>query len=165
MATRGVVVREGITTGLIGAIVIAVWFAVLDAVRGEMFATPIGLGTALGTMFTGRYTPPGPAAAMTIYTMFHFAAFIIVGLIFAWVVNAAERAPSALIGFLGLFVAVEVGFIGFTQMLAIDADSRLPWLQVGLANVLAAAAMGYYMWRQHPGLAKRVDRVLAGAPE
>jgi hypothetical protein len=159
------VVREGVTGGMIGALVIALYFAVLDAIRGEMFATPIMLGSSVASLFLEGATIPGPAVAIVIYTLFHFAAFMVVGLIFAWVVNASERTPSALIGFLMLFVAFEIGWLGFTQMLSEGAFGRMSWLQVFVANLIAAAAMGLYMWRQHPSLPKRVGAMLAGAPE
>lgn len=164
-AIRSRVLSEGVTAGLVGAVVIAVYFAVLDAIRGDMFATPILLGSALASLFLDPATIPSPAAAFVLYTLFHFAAFVLVGLIFAWVANAAERTPSALIGFAGLFVAFEIGWIGFTQMLAKSGLGELSWLQVGAANLIAAAVMGYVIFRRHPGLGRRVDAVLAGGPE
>ncbi len=163
MSTGNEVAREGIAAGLIGAIAIAVWFAILDAIQGQLLATPIMLGTSLGTLFLAGDTP-GRAAAFLGYTVFHFALFILIGLIFAWVVNKAERTPSAMIGFIGLFVAFEVGWIGWTTVLA-QGFGEITWLQVFLANVIAAGSMGWYMWRQHPGLPSRVSEVVAGRPE
>lgn len=163
MATGNAVAREGISAGLIGATTIAVWFAILDAVQGRMFATPIMLGNSLGSLFLGG-DPPSKAGAFIGYTAFHFALFIVVGLVLAWVVNASERTPSAFIGFAGLFVAFEVGWIGWTTVLA-QGFGELTWLQVFAANLIGAGSMGWYLWRQHPKLAGRVDRVLAGQPE
>ena len=163
MATGSPVVREGISAGLIGAIAIAVWFAIIDGVRGEFLATPILLGRTLGSLFLGG-DPPSSAGAFVGYSLFHFIAFILIGLVFAWVVNASERTPSAFIGFAGLFIAFEIGWIGWTTVLARGLGD-LSWLQVFVANLIGAAAMGFYMWKQHPGLGKRVDGVLAGRPE
>lgn len=165
MSTKSQVIREGVSAGLIGAVVIALWFALLDAMRGEMFATPIMLGTALDSLFLGDASAPSPAAAFISYTLFHFLAFTVAGIIFSYVVNAAETTPSAFIGFAGLFVAFEVAWIGMTTVLSQSAFGNLSWLQVGAANLIAAAAMGYYMWRQHPALPKRIGAVLAGAAE
>ena len=96
--------------------------------------------------------------------MFHFAIFTLLGLAFAWTVNQAEKAPSVLIGVIGLFVAFEVGWTGFTSVLA-EGFGQLTWLQVLVANLIAAAAMGFYMWRQHPSLARRVDASIGGRLE
>ncbi len=163
MSTGNRVAREGISAGLIGATAIAVWFAIIDAVRGELLATPVMLGNSLASLFL-QGESPGRAAAFIGYTLFHFAIFCVIGLVFSWVVNSAEKVPSAFIGFLGLFVAFEVGWIGWTTVLA-EGFGEITWLQVFIANLVASGAMGWYMWRQHPQLAGRVSDQLAGAPE
>ena len=158
---RRTIVREGVSAGLIGATAIAVWFGVLDALAGSLLATPIMLGASLATLFT-LDAPPAPAAAFLLYTVFHFAIFTGIGLFFAWVVSLAEEAPSALIGFIGLFIMFEVGWVGWTTVLA-QGFGDLTWLQVFLANLIGAAAMGFYMYRQHPALPRRVSQVLVTA--
>ncbi|WP_337172753.1 hypothetical protein [Gemmatimonas aurantiaca] len=163
MSTNNAIAREGISAGLIGAMAIAVWFAILDAMRGDLLGTPVMLGNSIASLFLDGQLP-SRAGAFLGYTLFHFSVFCIVGLVFSWVVNSAERTPSAFIGFAGLFVAFEVGWIGITTMLA-RGFGELTWMQVFVANLIAAAAMGAYMWRMHPALPRRVDAALAGAPE
>ncbi len=160
MSTSNRTVREGISAGLIGASAIALWFGILDAISGNIFATPVMLGKSLGSLFLSGAEPSG-AGAFLGYTVLHFALFIGIGLVFSWVVNAAEKVPSALVGFLGLVVAFEVGWVGWTTVLS-EAFGLLTWLQVFIANLVGAAAMGLYMWRQHPALPGRVGAVLAG---
>jgi hypothetical protein len=152
------VIREGVSAGLIGATAIAAWFGVIDAIAGTLLATPIMLGASLSTLFAADASP-APATSFVLYTLFHFAMFTAIGLFFAWVVSLAEEAPSALIGFFGLFVMFEVGWVGWTTVLA-QGFGELTWLQVFIANLIGAAAMGYYMYRQHPALPRRVSRVL-----
>lgn len=155
--------REGLTAGLIGAGTIALWFGLIDLVRGEPLSTPITLGTALGSLFLeGR--PPDPTSALIGYTVFHVLAFLAVGVVVAWVLHQAERVPSAMIGFLGLFVVFEVGWVGWTTVLS-QTYGGLPWLQVFAANLLAAGSMGWYLWRRHPTLSRKVDDALAGQPQ
>lgn len=155
---RSAIVREGVSAGLIGATAIAAWFAVIDALNEGLLATPIMLGTSLATLFEVGATP-GPAAAFMLYTVFHYVMFVLVGLIFAWAVSIGERAPSAMIGVLGLVVVFEVGWFGWTSVLA-RGFGDLAWYQVFIANIIAAACMGYYMYRQHPALPGRVSDVL-----
>ena len=147
MATGNRVVREGVSAGLIGATSIAVWFAILDLVNWQLLATPVMLGKTLGS-----------------YTLFHFAIFIAIGIAFSFVVNGAERVPSTIIGFGMLFVAFEVGWVGWTMVLA-QGFGELTWLQVFIANLIASVAMGTYMWRQHPSLPRHVTQELAGVTE
>ncbi len=157
---RSSIVREGVSAGLIGATAIAVWFGVLDAIAGGLLATPIMLGSSLATLF--GISAPGQAASFLLYTVFHYAMFVGIGLLFAWVVSMAERTPSALIGFIGLFIIFEVGWVGWTTVLSVGFG-ELTWLQVFIANIIGAAAMGYYMYRQHPALPRRVSQVLVAA--
>lgn len=163
MSTSNRVTREGISAGLIGATAIAVWFAILDALRGELLATPVMLGNALGTLFLQGDTP-SKAAAFIGYTLFHVAIFCIIGYGFSWVVNSAERVPSAFIGFAGLFIVFEVGWVGWTLVLA-EGFGEIAWLQVFIANLIASGAMGLYMLQQHPSLAGRVGKQVAGGAE
>jgi hypothetical protein len=160
MSTQNAVVREGVSAGLIGALAIALWFALLDAISGHMFATPIMLGTSVGSLVL-QGAVPSAAGAILGYTLFHFAVFALIGIVFSFVVNSAERVPSAFIGFAMLFVAFEVGWVGWTMVLA-EGYGQLTWLQVFIANLIAAVTMGLYMWRQHPSLPARVTQELAG---
>lgn len=159
------VIREGVTTGIIGALIIAVWFLGIDAVRGQLLATPVMLGNSVLSVFLGAGAPPSVAGAFLAYTAFHFTAFAIVGVVMSAVVNASERVPSFLFGFLVLLVAFEVGWVGFTSVLAQGEFGELSWLQVFIANLLASGAMGAYLWRQHPGLVTRADLELAGVAQ
>jgi hypothetical protein len=159
------VFREGVNAGLIGALTIALWFLILDVIRGDLLGTPVMLGNSLISIFLQPGELPSRAGAFLLYTVFHVAAFAGVGLLFAWGMNAAERTPSAFIGFAGLFIVFEIGWLGWTAVLAEGRFGELSWLQVFLANLIAAGVMGYYLFRQHPGLAGRVELAIAGSPE
>ena len=156
------VVSEGVAAGFIGALAIAVWFAVLDLGRGEPLQTPTMLGNAIASVFLSDQ--PSQAGAIFGYTLFHFGAFVLTGILFSWIVNRAESAPWVLVGPLILFVAFEIFWIGITQMLS-RGFGELSWLQVFVANLIGALAMAFYMWKQHPNLSSRVNDVLAGEPE
>ena len=140
MSTQNNVVREGISVGLIGATAIAIWFAILDVISGHLLATPVMLGTSLGSLVL-QGAVPSTAAAFIGYTVFHFAIFAIIGIAFSFVVNSAEKFPSAIIGFGMLFVAFEVGWVGWTMVLA-EGFGQLTWLQVFIANLIASLTMG-----------------------
>ena len=154
--------REGITAGVLGATAVAVWFLILDTVAGRPFATPSMLGASLATLFGAPGT--GPAMVHVFgYTLFHYAAFIVAGLIVAAVINNAEDEPSLLIGFMILFVAFEIGWYGWTALLARpESFGNLAWYQVMVANLIASATMGVYMYRRHATLGRRFAASLAG---
>jgi putative oxidoreductase len=154
--------RDGIIAGLIGAAVIAVWFFIVDAVSGRPFFTPATLGHGLLDVLGKQ---PAQDDSMLIhvlaYTVFHFAAFMLVGLVTSLIVFLAQREPSILFGFIVLFVAFEVGFYAFVGLLQQATPLReFAWYQVLIGNLLAAGAMGFYFWRTHRELAEEFKHSL-----
>ena len=147
------VLREGAVAGVIGATCVALWFFVIDLAAGHMFFTPITLGRALFTVFRTAPEIESPALYVLGYTIFHYAAFIVVGVIAAKTVRLAGREPALLLGFAILFVAFEVGFYWFVALLQqASALGGLAWPQVMVGNLISAAAMGAYIWKAHPRL-------------
>jgi uncharacterized membrane protein YphA (DoxX/SURF4 family) len=154
--------KSGTITGIIGATCVAGWFFIVDIVSNIPFATPLALGHALLTLL--RPTPSwasSPVLVILVYTLFHYAAFIGVGIVAAVVVGWARTEPSVLLGFVILFAAVEVGFYGFVAVLAQASDLHaLAWYQVMLGNLIAATGMGLYLWRAHPQLHEQLQHAL-----
>jgi hypothetical protein len=93
---------EKASCGLIGGTAIAAWFAIIDAIQDS--GPPLSAGSAPCC----RKAIPGTAAASRVH-VFHFAPSRS-----GWrsSPNAAERVPSAIIGFGMLFVVFEVGWVG-----------------------------------------------------
>jgi putative oxidoreductase len=146
--------HDGVIAGLIGATVIAVWFFIFDALSGRPFFTPATLGHGLLDVLGKQ---PAQDDSMVIhvlaYTVFHFAAFMLVGLVTSLIVFLAQREPSILFGFLVLFVAFELGFYGLVGLLhQATALREFAWYTVLTGNLLAALAMGWYFWRTHKEL-------------
>ncbi|MGK2962041.1 MAG: hypothetical protein ACSLFK_07835 [Gemmatimonadaceae bacterium] len=166
MAERHNTVREGIIAGFIGATVIALWFAVIDITSAGAFHTPATLGAGLLSIL-GRpaMMPDTTMTNVIIYTIFHYAAFAVVGVIIAGIVHQSARTPAILAGFLIAFVAFELGAIGLTTLLAESSLGTLAWYQIFIANLLAVAAMFFYMWRRHPNLKRDIDRALTGTDD
>lgn len=155
-------VREGIIAGAIGAVGVAIWFLILDTIAGQPLYTPAALGEA----FTSVLWPeqdPGFLLNAALYTVFHFVAFGVVGIIVVAIVHGSRRQPAILAGLLILFVAFEVGFYGLTYVLSLWAPLEgIAWYQVGAANLLAAVLMGRYLWQRHPEVSRQLDEVLSG---
>ena len=162
MLERHRTLREGITAGVLGATAVAIWFLILDTVAGRPFNTPAMLGSSLATLFGAPGN--GPLAMHVVgYTLFHYLAFCVVGILVAAVINNAEEEPSMLIGFFILFIAFEIGWYGWTALLARpESFGQLAWYQVMVANLIAALTMGVYMYRRHATLPRRFMASLAG---
>ena len=144
-------VKEGVIAGIIGATAIAVWFFFVDAVAGEALFTPRTLGFALISIFGPVPENQSALVLILLYTAFHYAAFIVVGLIAAMIVQLASAEPSILMGFVVLFAAIEVGFYALVGLLQQATPlGSLAWYNVMVGNLLAAATMGVYLLRAHP---------------
>ena len=156
-------VREGAVTGIIGATLVALWFLIVDLTKGRLFFTPTRLGRTMLSFFGARETPDNALFAVIAYTVFHYAAFIAVGILAVWIIHRSETAPSILVGFLILFVALQLGIFGFLAILADrSVFGDLAWYQIGLANLLAILGMGYYLHRSHPATRDRASTMLRG---
>jgi len=139
---------EGIVAGLIGATTVAVWFLLCDLGTDMPFRTPALLG---GVLLEGIYDPAAIQASVPLvfgYTVLHYAAFILFGLVAACLVAASEREPILLLGFLILFACFEVFFLGFAAMLSHSLLDQIGWSTIVAGNLLAAAAMlGFFFLR------------------
>ena len=166
MTERHSVVREGAIAGIIGATALALWFLVVDVVSGEPFRTPRVLGFALFSLLGGATSEDSWVLHVIGYTIFHYAAFIALGLLVVRLVHIAERSPHILAGVTILFVIIHIGSYGLSTLLASSAFfGGTAWYLVLAGNLVAAIGMGYYLWRTHPKLRQEFDSALGGEGE
>ena len=156
------VTREGTRAGIAGALAVAVWFFFVDLISGHPLATPEALGAALVSVLRANQEL-GPITHLIVYTFFHFAAFVVVGIIASAVLKASDLEPSIMAGFFVLFVVIEVGFVGYTFVLSKgSALGNIAWYQVGAANLLSAFVMGRVLFKGHPEAVHRTSEALRG---
>ena len=159
------ILREGFIAGCIGAAIVAVWFLAIDAINGRPFFTPAMLGSAV---FWGATDPTGVVieySRIIGYTMIHVSAFVVVGCIAAALAAEVEVAPSTLFLVVVGFCFFEVGFYILVALIAKSLLAYLPWWYVAIGNGLAALAMGYYLWREHPKIGEELRRHPLGETE
>lgn len=156
-------VREGIIAGLLSATVIAVWLFVVDWIAGHPLLTPTVLGRGLYSVFGGLRPSDTPGMYIALYTIFHYVAFCVIGIIVAMIIHSARRSPGVMAGFLVVFVIFEMGFYGLAAALSVNTQLQdVAWYQIGAANLVAAAVMFYYMWARHPELKAEIRSALEG---
>ena len=157
------IIREGVIAGFLGATAVAVWFFIVDLIGGRALFTPNILGVGLLSVF-GR-SPESEIVNVISYTIFHYAAFTLVGILAVILVHAGERTASVLAGSMILFVAIELGFYGLVAMLQQTVLGNLAWYQILAGNLLAAILMGTYLWRSHPAMRSGLVRALDGTAD
>jgi hypothetical protein len=162
---RHSVFAEGTDVGVIGGLVVAVWFLVLDVIGGQPLQTP----SLLGQVVLFREVAPEPDrlvfGAIVLYTAFHFFAFALLGMGLVALVHLGTRDPVARYALLPVFLAFEVMFYGLLEVLSERTNELFPFWAVVVANTLAAVAMGYLLWTRHPELRRSLrETPLGDAP-
>ena len=151
------VAHEGIIGGLVGAAVVAVWFLVYDTLRWfQPLRTPALLGAAV---FEGLRDPKMLVIRLDLvlgYTVLHFAAFAVFGIVVASLIVAAEREPRLLLGLLILFLCFELVFLGIVSAVDEALVDALLWWNIAIGNLLAAVAMITYFFLGHRSLGARL---------
>ena len=145
-------IREGLIAGLLGAAAVALWFLVVDLVAREAFFTPAALGSAL---LAGARSPEAvriTTGTVLGYSALHVSAFLLFGVVVAGLVEQAERFPPLIFALVLLFVVFEVFFVGIAALLGAWVLEEIAWWSVMAGNLLAAVAMGGYLWKIHPVL-------------
>ncbi len=159
------VIREGVIVGLLGAGVVALWFLIVDSVVGRPLFTPGALGSALLYGASGPDTVVVSAGSVIGYTLFHLAAFILFGLVVSALVTQTEKYPPLVFGLIILFVVFETFFVFMSATLGAWLLEELAWWSVLLGNLIAAVAIGAYIWKTRPELREQLrDEALWAQP-
>jgi hypothetical protein len=155
--------QEGVESGLIGGVIVATWFLILDLLKGQPLATPSILGQLIilgrGTPDTTRLVPEAIAS----YSFLHFGGFILFGMGVCELVHLAVRESFFRFALLVVFVVFEVFFLGVVEIFFQGTRGLFPGWQVLVANTLAAAGMGIYFWLRHPSLKRALRHEALGA--
>lgn len=156
-------IREGVYAGVLSATAIALWLFIVDSIERHAFFTPEALGSGLMRFVGAPRMTDTVAMHIAFYTVFHYVAFAIIGVIVAWIVHQARRTPTILAGFLIMFVVVEFGFYGLAAMLSANSVlGGIAWYQIMVANLLASLVMFSFMWMRHPELKGQFTEALGG---
>ena len=143
------VLREGIVAGLIGAVVVAIWFLIIDLSAGKPFETPALLGAAV---FKGLRDPQAlqvTAGLVAGYTIVHVLAFVAFGILCAILIAAADREPTLLLAFVALFGVFQIFFLGLAGILSRFLLGAILWWEIFAANLLASTGMLAYFFVGH----------------
>jgi hypothetical protein len=146
---------EGVTAGIIGGATIALWFLVLDSVRGHPLYTPTLLGTSIfepGTPIAAPEALPISVPLVLLFTALHGAIFIAIGEIAALLVRLGEKNANYTFGIVLFLVIFISGFFFVTGVFAAHVLEALSWQAVFIGNLLAVSAMVVYFKRRHPNV-------------
>lgn len=155
------IIREGVISGLIGAISIAVWFLIVDSIHGRPFFTPSLMGTAMITLLGGAAHLPSPESVpisfgmVLLFSCVHGAAFIGGGILGAWLLRLVDINPAYGYWIALLYVTFSFWFTFLNLLFAGVVLKALSVPDILVAHLLAAVFMGIYYWKRHPNLASQ----------
>src|SRR5438552_251695 len=119
-------VARGATAGFLAALALAVWFLAIDTIKGQPFSTPGFLASVL----FGTNVKVAGLLAVALYTVVHFGAFIVIGVVVAKALKRVEVLPTVLVGLLlGLLLFDIVFYVGVV-MTGVNVVKVLGWPQV-----------------------------------
>lgn len=146
------VLTEGIGAGLVGAATVAVWFLLIDTAAGRPFHTPAALGSAVFLGAQSEGDVHASAGLLAGYTMLHVAVFVSLGVLMAAVATYLERAASRVLLVALALIVCEAGVVAGLWVIAAWVLGSIGLWAITVANALALAAMGWYVWRTHRAL-------------
>ncbi len=156
--------REGITAGIIGAAVVALFYLVFDIlIRGHALITPTILGEVLVMQNPAPDLTASNLTAVTVYTAVHGVAFVLFGIVLAMLVARSERSALARYATLQLMIVFLLFFYGLLYVVSATTAGAFPFWSVLAANALAALAMGRWLWVRHPAARAAWGREPLGA--
>ncbi len=144
---------EGSTAGMLGALAVAFWFLIIDLGRGGMFTTPALLD---GLLLHGGAVPASLRSAAE-YSVVHFAAFVLFGVIASRLLKTSERHPAFFSGVVLLFCVFEFFFLTLVGAVSQEALQTLIWWRIVVSNILATAAVLTFFADRHPWLVARLN--------
>jgi hypothetical protein len=150
------VAREGALAGVIGAVVVAVWFLVYDAAAGAVFRTPAILGASV---FQGIFNAAHVQVTLPLvlgYTALHFFAFLMFGIATAILLLAADYEPLFALAAIFLLAIFEIFFVGALAAFDQAAIAALGFWKILAGNLLAMIAMLSYFQTRHRGWLRRL---------
>jgi hypothetical protein len=129
-------VRRGALAGAAAATVLVLLFLVADLVDGQLLRTP----TFLARVLLGVNGGLG-GLGVVLYTVAHFAFFIVVGMITAWLAERLEVVPGALLGIVLGFALFELLFYGSLIVSGTNVVTELGWPLVLVGNIVAGLVL------------------------
>lgn len=148
-------IREGVVTGLIAYVAVALFYLAFDlvAARGALFTVnQIGqlmLNGSSGLALTGQPIPFDITAIIG-YSAVHLVASLLIGVLVCRLVHEAEWRPMLAQVALLFIVAGFAATIAIVGLLSASIRDVVPWWSIIAANALAVLVAGLVMIRRHP---------------
>jgi hypothetical protein len=158
-AVRGIL-QNGAVAGVLGALVVALWFLVLDSLQSQPFFTPSLLGSVLFSGARPEEIQSVNAVMVFAYTGLHGLLYLTAGTLLAWMFWEIDEHPQLGIILILLFVLSQAVLFGLEVTIVPQLVGVLGAFSVALANVLSAISMFWLLLRRHPHLVQNLREAM-----
>ncbi len=157
------IAEDGLISGIIGALTVAIFFLIVDALSGRPLFTPSLLGSVLFLGESAEDVREINVYVVIAYTALHMALFIGAGLAAAYAVSLFETRPHLGSVLLVLFVCFEASFLGLCVLVMPGVIGVLGSVMLAVGNLISAAAMAtFLLWWRHPVALRNLGHVSRG---
>lgn len=141
---------QGMIAGLVGAALLAIWFLILDTIRGQPLHTPTLLAHVLLSSGEAPASPeslPGAIGPTLVFTALHALVFAAIGFTVAEFLRRFDLVHSKALTLVLLFGALCVAFLTFGVVFAAVGPDGILLRDAFAGNAIAAFGMAGYLWR------------------
>jgi len=153
MNQRVRMIVDGAVAGIIGAFVIALWYLIFDAARGQ----PVG---SLESLAATLFSPAGaaPSTGLILARLaFHFCMFALIGAVATMILETAEADETLFPTMMVLVPVFDIFCIMILMLIGPSASVSLPWWKFLIGDLMATSAMMVFFLERHPTLARRME--------
>ena len=131
--------------GAVGGTVVALFFLIVDALRGQALYTPSMLGTAL---FLDTIVPGVRLDMVALFSVVHFATFFAVGAFATWLHLTWEPLRNQFLALGVVIFTILTGLLFLADWLVLDGVvSAIGIFEALIANAITAGAMTAFIGR------------------
>jgi hypothetical protein len=127
-----------VLAGVVGGTALAVWFLAIDGSQGQPLRTPAFLANAL---LGAEGIQMGGFGPIALYTLIHYGAFILVGLLVSWLLTLVETTSPVLLGLVLGFGLFDIVFYGSVIVTGVNVVEALGWPEVLAGNLIAGVCL------------------------
>ena len=152
----GKTVTRGAIAGLVGAFALAIWFLIIDAVTHEPFHTPLFVARTLLNLSSAQPS----FVLLSIYTLFHFLVFAVVGVVVAWLLEVTNIPAFFPLGVALGFLLFDLIFYAGVIITGSNVIRELGWPAVMVGNLIAGISLMGYLQFTGPHVPVKLSDVL-----
>jgi len=150
--------HEVLRAGALGGAVVWLWVFLIGALNGDPLRLAAFIGGGLTHIVGVRAAPAW--AAVVVFTVLHFIAWLGLALASVVVIRVAVHTPAVLLLALVIGILVLLALAGVTTIFGSDGlGAAFAWPSIYAGSILGLGAMWWYLVHRHPEVRSELAHV------